>query len=648
MPRYSLATLGLLLLAGPLLAEDDGNKLLLEALGRSDVSVVPLWPKGVGPGETRPQLGDGFVKPPTGTLVFRPVVKSEMIVIPPPRGTRSLGVAVLICPGGGYGALETVSIVQGSKWLNEMGATAVLLKYRIPRRGPDNPAYYLPLMDAQRALGLLRSRAREWNLDPSKIGIAGFSAGGHLAAMASNHHEKRSYDAVDDHDRTSSRPDFCILMYPAYLTNPIPELKPDPALEQAKMSPERTPPTFIAVVRPDKFTVGCISYIAALRAAKVPAELHVFSSGGHGGCFDRYPLLGWGYEAARFLKDRKFLDEDAVKISETWLKAREAEVKAKPDLQLDTVGAAKAPPQVDRAFGFKAPADAIADDKLSPGDAELRKLLGPDAPFLPLWPKGARSDDPLKDGPETTPTLPGPKNFLRISQVTQPTMFVMRPQKPDGRAVVVFPGGGYRHLAIHHEGVDVGRWLNAQGITAFIVKYRVPTRAGVSVALQDAQRAVSLVRSRATEFGIDPDWVGVLGFSAGGNLAALVAHKFRERSYEAVDEHDRVHCRPNFALLGYPAYLAGKDGKLDESFTNPQRNWTPPTFVAFAANDGLIEGAFPYVLALREARVPVAFHVYESGGHGKALRPDGYPFSRWSVAAERWLADLVTAVEHKK
>lgn len=637
----------LLLVVPSLFAEEDGNKQLFAALGRDDVTVVPLWPKGFGPGETKPELGDGVVKSKDGDLIFRPVVKPELIVIPPPKGKRSTGVAVMICPGGGYGALETQSITQGSKWLNEMGATAVLLKYRIPKRGPDLPAYTLPLMDAQRALGLLRSQAKEWNLDPAKIGIAGFSAGGHLAAMASNHHAKRTYDAVDDHDRTPCRPDFCILMYPAYLTNPIPETKLDPALDVAKITPERTPPTFIAVVRPDKFTVGCVSYMSALRTAKVPAELHVFSTGGHGGCFDRYPLLGWGFEAARFLKDHKFLDDEAEKASETWLKAREAEVKPKSN-PVDVVGAAKAPPKVDASFVFKTPKDAIEGAKLTPGDAQIRKLLGPDVPILPLWPKGTRGDDPLKDATETTPTLPVANNFLRISQVAQPTMAMLRPQKPDGRAVVVFPGGGYRHLAIQHEGLDVARWLNSQGITAFVVKYRVPTRANVPVALQDAQRAMSLVRSRAAEFGIDPDWVGVLGFSAGGNLAAQVVHKYQDRSYEAVDQHDRAPSRPNFALLGYPAYLAGKDGKLDAEFTNAQRNWTPPTFVAFAANDNLIEGAFPYVLALREARVPVAFHVYESGGHGKALRADGYPFSRWSIAAERWLADLTAAVEAKK
>lgn len=626
-------------------AQEDGNQELLKALGRPDCRVVPLWPDREGPGETKPQFQDGAIKNEAGSLLFRPVVRSEIIIIPPPEGTRSTGVTWLLCPGGGYGALETQSIQQASRWLHQMGATAVYLKYRVPRRSAELPAHHLPLMDAQRALGLLRARATEWKLDPKRIGVIGFSAGGHLAALLSNRHAERTYSEVDASDRTSCRPDFCVLMYPAYLTNPIDELKPDPALEQDLMTPERTPPTFIAVVRPDKFTVGCVSYMQALRSAKIPAELHVFSSGGHGGCFDRYPLLGWGYEAARFLKDHQILDEEAVAKGSEWLTRTENEVKSTLERPVvDTVGAAKTPPQASDLENLKPLTDALPNEKLSPGDLELRKLVGPDAAIIPVWPTLKRADDPLardSKGPEATPTLPSDKEFLRIGNVTEPTLVVMRPKKPDGRAALICPGGAYSRLAIHHEGVDIARWLNQQGITAFILKYRVPKREGQSVALQDAQRSLRLMHSRAAEFGIDPEWIGIVGFSAGGHLAAECCHRYRERSYEPIDTHDRANCRPKFSLLIYPAYLANKDGQLVEPFTQAQRNWTPPTFVAFAVNDSLISGAFPYVLALREARIPVAFHVYESGGHGKAIRTDGYPFNRWALSAERWLSDLM-------
>ena len=363
--------------------------------------------------------------------------------------------------------------------------------------------------------------------------------------------------------------------------------------------------------------------------------------------FERYPLSGWGFEAARFLKDHKIFDGEAVKISEAWIQKREAEVKPTLPRLADTAGAAKAGPRLEKGAVQPTFPDAIADAKLSPGDVELRKLLGPEVPFLPLWPKGARADDAHK-GPETTPTLPGAGNVLRISNVVEPTMAVLRPKNPDGRAVVVFPGGGYKHLAIQHEGVEIGRWFNGQGITAFVVKYRVPKREGAEVAFQDAQRAVRLVRSRAADFGVDPDWIGVAGLSAGGHLAAQCCHLDKERSYQAVDNHDQASARPNFGLLLYPAYLSGKDGKVAETFAKSQRNLTPPIFMAIAANDNFIDGVLPYTLSLREARVPVALHVYETGGHGKGLKAEGYPFSRWTFAAERWLGDLLTVEEAKK
>lgn len=518
MTRHHFLALGILIIASSLLAREDGNQVFFDALGRNDCRVVPLWPKGIGPGETKPQLSESFQKTPEGTLVFRPVVKSEMIVIPPPAGARSTGVTVLFCPGGGYGALETASILQGSQWLNRMGATAVLLKYRIPRRSAELPAHQLPLMDAQRALGLLRSRAKEWNLDPTKIGLIGFSAGGHLAAMASNHHEKRTYDPIDDHDRASCRPDFCLLMYPAYLTNPILELKADPALEQEKMSTAKTPPTFITVVRPDKFTVGCVNYMAALRRAKVPAELHVFASGGHGGCFDRYPLLGWGYESVRFLRDHQFLDEKAVETGEAWLNKREAEVKARLQTLPDTAGAAKAAPRRDEASSQKEPADALADAKLSPGDAELRRLLGPDAPIIPLWPTGTRADDPLRlnsKGPEANTTLPGPNSVLRITNVAQPTMAVMRPKNPDGRAVIVCPGG-----RLHDPGVPARR--GGGGPLA-----QRPRHHGVS---PEVSRPAARPRSGR-----------LAGRPAGPEPRAVAGRRVRRRS--RLDRHPRLLCR---------------------------------------------------------------------------------------------------------
>jgi|GEM_PF-256596 len=644
MRKFPLLTASLLLVASPVWGEENGNQELFKALGRTDCTVVPLWPERAGPGETRPEFQDEFRTNDDGALLFRPVVRAEMIVIPPPAGTRSTGACVMICPGGGYGALETQSITQGSRWLNAMGATAVLLKYRIPRRSPDNPAYHLPLMDAQRALGLLRSRAGEWKLDADKIGIAGFSAGGHLAAMASNHHAKRTYDRVDAHDDAACRPNFCLLVYPAYLTQPIRESKLDAALEPEKISPERTPPTFITVVRPDKFTVGCAAYMAALVKAKVPSELHVFSSGGHGGCFDRYPLLGWGFESTRFLKDHGMLDDEAAAAGEAWLKQQEAAVKEKNPTPPDSAGASRKAPQKAGDIGKFGQQSAA----YSVGDAALVKLVGHDGRVLRIWPHGVRSDDPLvKNSTSQETLLTGTKGLqvVRITDVTSPTLILMRPEKYDGRAVIVLPGGGFQRLSAEHEGVDAGRWLNKQGITAFVLKYRVPVREGVPVALEDAQRAVSFVRSQAKFFDIDPEWIGVVGFSAGGYLAAECCHRGDTRSYEPGDEHDEASCRPNFGMLIYPGGLLNDEGNLLPQFAEAQRNQTPPIFVTVAADDKLTEGVLKYVPAVREGRVPVALHVYEKGGHGQGLRASAYPFSQWTFAAERWLGDLMIGKE---
>lgn len=223
--------------AAPAAEPTAGEAAFLKALGRDDAVVVPLWPGGTAPGDPKAGLVEAVTAGRGDAAVIHAVAAPSLVVVPPPAGVTPTGLAVLCCPGGGYGGLETVSGPQMARWLNAMGGTAVFLKYRVPRRAPAAPKHEVPLRDAQRALGLLRSRAKEWGLDPARIGVAGFSAGGHLAAMLSNHHAKRTYDPVDAHDRAGCRPDFALLVYPAYLTDPIPELKPDPALDLAGVSP---------------------------------------------------------------------------------------------------------------------------------------------------------------------------------------------------------------------------------------------------------------------------------------------------------------------------------------------------------------------------------------------------------------------------
>jgi acetyl esterase/lipase len=227
-----------------------------------------------------------------------------------------------------------------------------------------------------------------------------------------------------------------------------------------------------------------------------------------------------------------------------------------------------------------------------------------------------------------------------VSDVSQPTLTVYRPakEKDTGAAVLICPGGGYNILALDLEGQEVAAWLNSLGVTGIVLKYRVPRRKDQpphQAPLQDAQRAMGLVRSRAREWGIDPQRLGILGFSAGGHLAAAASTNFDKRTYELLDEVDRVSCRPDFTVLIYPAYLTGKDGLAPEIRVTAQ---TPPTFLAHAANDPIgPENSIALFGALRKAGVPAELHIYESGGHGFGLRRSKHPCSTWPQRCADWL-----------
>lgn len=235
--------------------------------------------------------------------------------------------------------------------------------------------------------------------------------------------------------------------------------------------------------------------------------------------------------------------------------------------------------------------------------------------------------------------------IVRVSDVSKPTIAIHRPDPSidTGASVVICPGGGYNILAISHEGEDVARWLNSIGVTGIVLKYRVPRRQGTPnnvpppQALMDAQRAMGLVRSKAGEIGIDPTRIGLLGFSAGGHLAAWASTNFETRSYAPVDEADKVDCRPDFTVLIYPAYLT-KGAELDladEIRVGPR---TPPTFLAHAGNDPVTpESSVRYHLALKRAGVPSELHVYSAGGHGFGMKPIQKPIAEWTKRAEEWM-----------
>jgi acetyl esterase/lipase len=237
---------------------------------------------------------------------------------------------------------------------------------------------------------------------------------------------------------------------------------------------------------------------------------------------------------------------------------------------------------------------------------------------------------------------PGGKPVIRIGNVSNPTLTLYTPMKKNtGAAVVVFPGGGYRILAIDLEGTEVCDWLTSKGITCILVKYRVPEPGPYpesSAPLQDAQRAFGMVRAHAAEWHIDPNRVGVLGFSAGAHLAAALSTHFDQRLYDPIDAADKLSCRPDFAVIVYPGYLALAEQNYAPNPEIHPTDQTPPTFLVQAEDDSVhVENAVVYFLALKNAKVPAELHIYAQGGHGYGLRRTELPVTTWPQSVEIWL-----------
>jgi acetyl esterase/lipase len=269
---------------------------------------------------------------------------------------------------------------------------------------------------------------------------------------------------------------------------------------------------------------------------------------------------------------------------------------------------------------------------------------------IPLWPKGA-PDEKGEVGLEhdtTTETghLVAGKRVIRLTNVSQPTITVYRPaqDKANGTAVVVCPGGGYSILAMDLEGTEVCDWLNSVGVTGVLLKYRVPKRANDDkhmLPLEDAQRALGLVRFHAKEWNLDPKRIGIIGFSAGGQLMGHLSNDYQMRAYDLVDEADQLSCRPDFALGVYPGLIVPIDPKKPAAPGLTVTSNTPPTFLVQAENDPVhVENCVFYFLALKNAHVPAELHVYAKGGHGYGLRPSKDPVSNWPKLAEEWMRGL--------
>jgi acetyl esterase/lipase len=280
---------------------------------------------------------------------------------------------------------------------------------------------------------------------------------------------------------------------------------------------------------------------------------------------------------------------------------------------------------------------------------KARSSSWPPAPghiTLKLWPHGAPDAQPAA-GPEKDTTTAkdasiAGRPIIRLGNVATPTITLYKPNgKNTGAAIVVFPGGSYNILAIDLEGTEVCDWLNSIGVTCVLLKYRVPNTGPYPkspVALEDAQRAMGMVRERSAEWGIDPHRVGVLGFSAGGHLAAAISTHYDRRLYPAVDAADRGSCRPDFAVVIYPGYLALADKNFELNPDIPVTGNTPPTFLLQAEDDPVhVENSIVYFMALKNAKVPAELHVYTHGGHGYGLRRTDLPITRWPELVDVWL-----------
>lgn len=298
---------------------------------------------------------------------------------------------------------------------------------------------------------------------------------------------------------------------------------------------------------------------------------------------------------------------------------------------------------------------------------------------VPIWPGAAPDAQPVA-GPESvkpeTKELVAGEPWIYISNVLQPTMTVYSPAgKNTGAAVVVFPGGGYQILAIDLEGTEVCDWLTSKGITCVLLKYRVTSvgpypKSGPypesPMALEDAQRAMRLVRLHAAAWHIDPHKIGVLGFSAGGHLVAAISNHFENRIYPAVDAADDLSCRPDFAIAIYPGHLSLAAAENDADFgakkfvlpaadppaiaekdlaLNPDlhiTSQTPPTFLLQNEDDHVdsVYDSLSYYIALQQAGVPVEMHLYAQGGHAFGLRPTKLPATQWPDLVDTWLGTI--------
>jgi len=274
-------------------------------------------------------------------------------------------------------------------------------------------------------------------------------------------------------------------------------------------------------------------------------------------------------------------------------------------------------------------------------------------PVLDLWP-GKAPDETGTIGAEYVRMSPKldrkqvevTESTRMITNVTKPTITVYRPakDKDSGTAILICPGGGYWNLYWELEGEEVAAWLNSIGVTGIILKYRVPRRPDeperepARRPLQDAQRAVRLVRSKSKEWGIATDRIGIAGFSAGGHLAIATATSFEKSAYEPIDEIDKLSCRPDFAIPVYSGYLKAKDkDELAPGLSVPKG--TPPVFLVHGGADIISDPEHSVVMyrTLKRAGVPAELHIYANAAHDFGVRKVDNPCATWTQSCVAWM-----------
>ncbi len=265
-------------------------------------------------------------------------------------------------------------------------------------------------------------------------------------------------------------------------------------------------------------------------------------------------------------------------------------------------------------------------------------------PVVPLWPQGLPQDaKPV--APDRIAELQTKRTAERVTYVAEPTLTIYQADsgKSNGCGIVICPGGGYNILAWPKEGLELAEWFNSFGVTAAVLRYRVPRRDPQRPhwePLQDAQRAIRIMRKNATVWGVDADRIGIMGFSAGGHLTVMAGTHFNDKTYDGVDAADQLSARPDFMCPIYAAYLGNdySDNVAEIGSLVKITEETPPSFMAVTFDDSYRGVQAGMLLAkFKEAGVPAEAHIYSVGGHGYGIRPSDRPISSWHLRLKEWM-----------